>query len=238
KRQDGVGAGRDCDAPAENLEQHPDASGIVELLQYRQLLGEWARHQTHRFADLQLGGELQNAAGVGCRDQHLDDAGRHRMRFSTPQHQPRHPKGAVDAAPPVAGEIEDDEEIAGKKRRLDRAQFARVSNRLMPFWLKGPEALAIELSFCARFGKWQSVYGVPPLAVAKSAPWDLYRPGGLPRSFDLGEPSVRGRPYDPMVRRRAIIGRQLAVAGGAGVCPHHDNAIQPDAAQPEKSDRS
>jgi hypothetical protein len=52
----------------------------------------------------------------------------------------------------------------------------------------------------------------------------------------LGEPPVRARPHEPIVRRCGIIARKLAVAGGAGVGPHHDDAVEPDMAQPEKSD--
>src|SRR5216684_3254104 len=116
------------------------------MIQYREVLGEWARHQTHRLADLQFVDELQNSARVGCRDQRLDHAARNRMRLIASHHQPRYPKGAVDAAPLMAGEIEDDEQIAGKKWRLDRARSARVSNGLMPFRLKRPESLAMELT--------------------------------------------------------------------------------------------
>jgi hypothetical protein len=39
----------------------------------------------------------------------------------------------------------------------------------MPFRLKGPESLAIELNLCAPFGKRQGVYGVPPRAIRKGA---------------------------------------------------------------------
>src|SRR6266436_6343058 len=97
----------------------------------------------HLPADLQFVGELKNAARVGCRDQRLDDAARNRMRLIAPRQQPRYPKGAVDAAPLMAGEIEDDEQIARKKWRLDRARFARVANGLMPFRLERPECLAM-----------------------------------------------------------------------------------------------
>jgi hypothetical protein len=75
----------------------------------------------------------------------------------------------------MAGEIEDDEQIAGKKWRLDGARFARVPNGLVPFRLKRPECLAIELTLRAHFGKWQSVYGVPPLATGKSSVRTLHR---------------------------------------------------------------
>jgi hypothetical protein len=112
---------------------------------------------------------LQNAAGVGRRDQRLDHAVRSRMGLITPHHQPRHAEGAVDAAPSMAAEIEADEKIAGEKRRLDRAQFARMPDGLTPFWLKRAETLAIELTLRARFGKRQSVYRVPPLAIGKNA---------------------------------------------------------------------
>ena len=168
-RQNVVGRCRNCHLPAENVEKHPDAPGIVQIIQYRELLGEWARHQTHRPADLQFVGELQNAARVGRRDQRLDHAVRNRMWLIAPHHQPRYPKGAVDAAPLMAGEIEDDEQIAGEKWRLDRARSARVPDGLVPFRLKRPESLAMELTLGARFGKRQSVYGIPPLAVRKGA---------------------------------------------------------------------
>jgi hypothetical protein len=38
----------------------------------------------------------------------------------------------------------------------------------MPFRLKGPESLAVELTLCARFGERQAVQGVPPLAIRKA----------------------------------------------------------------------
>jgi len=62
---------RNCHLLAKNVEQQPDAPGVVQLIQYRELLGEGARHQTHRPGQLQFAGELQNAARVGCRDQRL-----------------------------------------------------------------------------------------------------------------------------------------------------------------------
>jgi hypothetical protein len=45
--------------PTKNFEKHLDAPPVVEILQYRELLGEWARHQTHRSAHLHFVGELQ-----------------------------------------------------------------------------------------------------------------------------------------------------------------------------------
>jgi hypothetical protein len=49
-RQNVVRRCRNCHLPTKDVEKHPDASGIVQLIQYRELLGEWARHQTHRRA--------------------------------------------------------------------------------------------------------------------------------------------------------------------------------------------
>jgi hypothetical protein len=115
------------------------------------LLGEWACHQTDRVSYLEFNSELQNASPVGRCYQRLDHPLWNRIRLITPHYQPRHPKGAVDAAPLMAGQIEDDEEIAGKKRRLDGAYFARMSNALTPFWLEGSEPLAIELTLGACF---------------------------------------------------------------------------------------
>jgi hypothetical protein len=98
---------------------------------------------------LQFVFELQNAARVGRRNPRLDHPARNRMRPISPHHQPRYPNGAVDAAPLVAGEIEDDEQIAGKEWRLDRAHSARVPDGLVPFRLKRREPLVPELTFCA-----------------------------------------------------------------------------------------
>src|SRR5690349_12990006 len=76
----------------------------------------------------------------------------------------------------MPAEIEDDEKIAGKKWRLDRAQPTRMSNCLKPFRLKRAKTLLTELTLCAPFGKWQSVYRIPPLAIRKGARYTL---GGL-----------------------------------------------------------
>jgi hypothetical protein len=64
-------------------------------------------------------------------------------------------------------EIEHDEEIAREKWCLDGTQSASVSNSLMPLRLKGPEALAIELTLGAHLGKRQRVYRIPPFAISK-----------------------------------------------------------------------
>jgi hypothetical protein len=53
----------------------------------------------------------------------------------------------------MAGEIEDDEQISGEKRRLDGAQCAGMPNSLVPLRLKCSEALAAELTLGAGFGK-------------------------------------------------------------------------------------
>jgi hypothetical protein len=52
ERQNVVCRSRNRDPPAQNVEKHPDAPDIVKLIQYRELLGERARHQTHRPAHL------------------------------------------------------------------------------------------------------------------------------------------------------------------------------------------
>jgi len=46
----------------------------------------------------------------------------------------------------------------------------------MPFRLKRPEPLALELTLCARLGEGQAVHGIPPFAIQKSARLTLCRP--------------------------------------------------------------
>jgi len=113
-RQNVVCHCRNCHLPTENVEQHSDAPRVLQVIKYRELLGERPRDQAHGAAYLQLAAELQDAARVGCCDQRLDHSARNRMRLIAPHHQPRYPKGAVNTAPLMAGEIEDDEHIAGK----------------------------------------------------------------------------------------------------------------------------
>jgi hypothetical protein len=56
------------------------------MIQNSKLVGEWARQQSHRPANLQIPAELQNAACVGGRNQRLDYSVRNRMRLLAPHH--------------------------------------------------------------------------------------------------------------------------------------------------------
>ena len=63
--------------------------------------------------------------------------------------------------------------------RLDRVQPARVTDGLVPLWLKCLEPLIAELTLRTRLGERQSVYGIPPLAIRKglSPSWRVLNPG-------------------------------------------------------------
>jgi hypothetical protein len=80
------------------------------------------------------------------------------MRPIATHHQSRYSNGAVDAALLMASQIKHDEEITRKEWRLDRAQFPRVADNLMPFRLKRSELRSLKLTLCARLGEGQSVH--------------------------------------------------------------------------------
>jgi hypothetical protein len=67
----------------------------------------------------------------------------------------------------MAGQIEDNEQIAREKRRLDRTQFARVADGLAPFWQKRPEGLVAQMPLGIRLAQRQGMDGIPPLPIGE-----------------------------------------------------------------------
>src|SRR5438067_751114 len=61
--------------------------------------------------------------------------------------------------------------------------------------------------------------------------------GNSGRLLGFGEPPLRGWPDRKVVRGCPTIARELAIAGGAGVSPRHDDAVEPDTAQLQKPGR-
>src|SRR2546430_1503977 len=104
--------------------------------------------QPHRRAPSPTSGSAKSTAG---------------SQLIAPHHQARHPEGAIDAAPLVARQIKRNEQIAGKKRGFDRAQFARVPNGLMALRQESPEALILELYLRAALAQRQRMHDVPAL---------------------------------------------------------------------------
>jgi hypothetical protein len=106
--------------------------------------------------------------GIGRGDQRFNDAARHRLGLIAPHHQARHAEGAIDAAPLMARQIKRNEQIAGKKRGFDGAQFTRVPNGLMALRQESPEALILELYLRAAFAQRQRMHDIPALALGES----------------------------------------------------------------------
>ena len=77
-------------------------------------------------------------------------------------HQACHAKRAVDASPPIARQIEDDEQITGKEWRYYGCKFARVTNCLLPLRQKSPKSLISKLTLSAYLTCRQRVNDVPP----------------------------------------------------------------------------
>jgi hypothetical protein len=88
----------------------------------------------------------------------------HRLGLLTAHDQARDPEGAIDLTPLIAVEVEHDKQITREKRGFDRGQFSGVTNRLLPFWHKGAEALVFEISVGVFFPGRKGVYRKPSLA--------------------------------------------------------------------------
>jgi len=53
---------------SKDVEKHPNATGVVKLIEYCDLVRKRARHEAHWPSYLQMASELHNAARVGRRD--------------------------------------------------------------------------------------------------------------------------------------------------------------------------
>jgi len=79
------------------------------MIKRRELLCKRRRYQTNGLAWLQLANELQNATRVGGFNQRLHHPSRDGLWLIATHDQPRYSNGAVDAAPLMTTQIEDDE---------------------------------------------------------------------------------------------------------------------------------
>src|SRR5271167_4812281 len=89
------------------------------------------------------------------------------MRLIASHDQARYADRAADAAPLLAGEIEDNEQIARKERSLDRAQSPCVPHSLVPLRQKRPDPLVLEMRLSAQLAHRQGMHDIPPPELAK-----------------------------------------------------------------------
>ncbi len=151
---------RDPDLTAHDVEQQTHAAVAVEALQEPDLLGEGAGQDANLLPHGQAATpiEAQDIAAVGQGDQRLDDAARRRLwPVATHHYQARDAEGAVDAAPAIAVEVENDEEITRKDRRQNIFHFARMATSLEAAWQEGAKALILELLLRARLAVRQAM---------------------------------------------------------------------------------
>jgi hypothetical protein len=151
--------------PAENIQQHPDATGIIQPVDDAELFGEGAGGKAHRRADFEARIQLQQALGIGKRQHGFDDARRHRARQFTGHDEGGNAKCAVDASPPIPVQVKEDKQIAGEECGGHGRKLARVSNGLAALRQEGAEFLLLELNLCPLLGKLQRLDGIPPFAV-------------------------------------------------------------------------
>ena len=139
---------------------------IVQAVEHRELLGKRPGREPHRRADLQIGPQVEEALGVSGGEHRFNDARRGRAGQVAAHDQARYAERAVDAAPAVAAQIEDDEQIAGEERGYDGRKLSRVANGFAPFRQKGRKPLRFELDLGSFFGERQGMDRIPSLALA------------------------------------------------------------------------
>ena len=152
---------------AENIQQHPDASGIIQAVDDAKLFGEGPGGKAHRRADFQVRTQLQQALGIGERQHGFDDARRHRAGQVAGHDQGGNAERAVDAAPAIAVQVEEDEQVAGKERGGDGRELARMADGLAALGQEGAEFLLLELRLRPLLGILPRLDGVPPFAVLR-----------------------------------------------------------------------
>jgi hypothetical protein len=143
----------DSHLSAENIEQHSDATGIVQTVEYPELFGERTCGEPDWGADFQIGVELEHALCIshlqhGFNDSMWSGAGKVASHDQT-----GYSKRTVHAAPAVAIQIQRDEKVAGKERSNDRAEFPRMPDGSLALGQKRIKALVLELCFRALFRK-------------------------------------------------------------------------------------
>ena len=113
--------------------------------------GEWPRQNANLLANLKVGVEANRSRAFGCRHQRLDNPLRHGDRLLDPDDQRGDAEGAVDATPLVPRKIKNKENIAGKQRCQNAAQFASVPDGAPQSRSETPEAQAMEVELCGAF---------------------------------------------------------------------------------------
>jgi hypothetical protein len=91
-------------------------------------LREWAGQYAHFLADFETVIKANGPTAFTRRNQPLNDTPRHRPRLLRAHYQRGDSKRSVDAPPPMFREIDDNEDVAGKKGLQSVPQPARVSN--------------------------------------------------------------------------------------------------------------
>lgn len=116
------------DFHAHDLEQHANAPVLIQMREPAKGLGEGARHDAHSLANLEAVIEHDGSPRFTRGDQPLDHAWRRWPRLLGAHDQRGYAECSVDSAPALLGEIDDNEDVAGKKRTQGIPQLARVPN--------------------------------------------------------------------------------------------------------------
>ncbi len=128
-----------------DFKQHPNAPTVIQMGEATKGFRERPRQDPHFLADLETVIEANRPTAFTRGDQSLNHTRRHRLGLLRAHDQRGYAECPIDAAPPVFGQIDDDEHIPREKGLQRLPQPARVSNGPPQSWNETPEAQPMEI---------------------------------------------------------------------------------------------